>query len=67
MSQAAVVVQGTVNADGTLELAEKLNVPAGRVRVVIQPFPEPASGSLMQTLEAIWGGAKCPRVCSPVC
>ena len=25
MSQATIVVQGTVNADGTLELAEKLN------------------------------------------
>jgi hypothetical protein len=58
MSQAAIVVQGTVNADGTLELAEKLNVPAGRVQVVIQPLPDPSSGSLFQTLEAIWAGQK---------
>jgi hypothetical protein len=58
MSHAAVVVQGTVNADGTLELAEKLNVPAGRVRVVIEPLPDASGDSLIQTLEAIWAGQR---------
>src|SRR5437016_3055941 len=40
MSQTAIVVQGTVKPDGTLELAEKLDIPAGRVQVVIQPLAE---------------------------
>jgi hypothetical protein len=45
MSQTAVVVQGTVKADGILQLDEKLNVPAGRVQVVIEPLPDVSSES----------------------
>jgi hypothetical protein len=40
MSQNTVIVQGIVTADGTLELAEKLNVRAGPVQVAIQPLPD---------------------------
>jgi hypothetical protein len=56
MSQTAVVVQGIVKADGTLELAEKLNVPAGRVQVVIQPLPDMPDDTFLQRMEAIWAG-----------
>jgi hypothetical protein len=58
MSQTAIVVQGIVKADGTLELAEKLNVPAGRVQVVIQPLPDLSSDPFLQRMEAIWAGQR---------
>jgi hypothetical protein len=58
MSQTAIVVQGTVKPDGTLELAEKLNVPAGRVQVVIQPLPDLSSDPFLQRMEAIWAGQR---------
>lgn len=31
-----IVVQGTLNVDGTLQLDEKPNLPAGRVKVTVQ-------------------------------
>src|SRR5437764_15084048 len=43
MSQTQVDVQGTLQPDGTLLLDEKPNLPPGRVRVVVQTVPEPAS------------------------
>jgi hypothetical protein len=58
MSQTAIVVQGTIKPDGTLELAEKLNVPAGRVQVVIQPLPDLSGDPLLQRMEAIWAGQR---------
>jgi hypothetical protein len=58
MSQSAIVVQGIVTADGTLELAEKLNVPAGRVQVVIQPLPDASRDPLLQRMEVVWAGQK---------
>jgi hypothetical protein len=54
MSQTAIIVQGVVKPDGTLELDEKLNVPAGRVQVVVQPLPDLSSDPFWQTMEAIW-------------
>src|SRR4051812_30104854 len=36
-----VVVQGTLKPDGTLELAEKPNLPPGPVQVTLQVVPEP--------------------------
>lgn len=56
MSQTAIVVQGIVRPDGTLELAEKLTLPAGPVQVVVQPLPELVSDPFWQTMEAIWIG-----------
>jgi hypothetical protein len=56
MSQTAVVVQGTVKADGTLQLDEKLNVPTGRVQVVVQPLPDVSSDPFWRSMEAIWAG-----------
>jgi hypothetical protein len=32
-----VVLQGTLTSDGTLQLDQKVNLPAGRVRVTVQP------------------------------
>lgn len=37
MNSTAVVVKGVVKDNGTLELAEKLNLPAGPVQVTVQP------------------------------
>ena len=36
----AVVIQGVVKPDGTLELQEKVNMPPGRVQVTVSPLPE---------------------------
>jgi hypothetical protein len=58
MSQNTVIVQGTVTADGTLELAEKLTVPAGRVQVAIQPLPDVSSDPFLQRMEKIWAGQR---------
>jgi hypothetical protein len=38
---ATVVLQGTLKADGTLELDKKVSLPAGRVQVTVQPLPQP--------------------------
>ena len=56
MSQTAIVVQGIVKPDGTLQLDEKLNVPAGRVQVVVQPLPDLSSDPFWQSMQAIWAG-----------
>jgi hypothetical protein len=37
MHNASVIVDGTLKPDGTLELDEKPALPAGRVKVVLQP------------------------------
>ena len=58
MSQNAIVVQGVVKADGTLELAEKLSVPAGRVQVVIQPLADVAGDPFLQRMAAIRAGQR---------
>ena len=44
MNVASIVVEGTVKPDGTLELDQRVNLPAGRVRLTIQPIPEPTQG-----------------------
>ena len=54
-----VVVQGTLKLDGTLELDEKLPLPAGRVQVTVQAVlqPEPGDGFWIR-MEAIWAAQK---------
>ena len=37
MNTAAVVVEGTVQPDGTLEVTQKVDLPAGPVHVTVQP------------------------------
>ena len=60
MNAEATTVLGTLKPDGALELDEKLNLPAGRVRVTVESLPEPtaAQDPLMAGLEAIWAGQK---------
>jgi hypothetical protein len=55
MSQAIAEVRGTLQADGTLVLDEKPNLPAGRVSVMIQAL-EPAGEkeNPWTVLERIW-------------
>jgi hypothetical protein len=66
MSGAAVVVRGVVKSDGTLEVSEKLDLPAGQVRVTVQPLGEsPQSGRFWAMMESIWSdlqaGGRKPR------
>jgi hypothetical protein len=53
INAAAVVVEGTVQPDGTLE---EVGLPAGRVHVTIQPVAEPAQpdrfGKMMESILA---------------
>jgi hypothetical protein len=37
MSQPTIIVRGTILPDGTLELAERLSLPAGEVEVTVRP------------------------------
>lgn len=44
MNTAPIVVEGAVKPDGTLELDQLVQLPAGRVRITIQPVPERTPG-----------------------
>jgi hypothetical protein len=44
MSTLPVVVQGTVQPDGTLVLDERLQLPTGRVQVTVQPLATSVPG-----------------------
>jgi hypothetical protein len=41
MNDAAVVVEGRVQPDRTLEVTQKVNLPAGPVQVTVHPVTEP--------------------------
>lgn len=43
MASTDAVIEGTLGADGTLELDEKPNLSPGRVLVVVQSLSEPAA------------------------
>jgi hypothetical protein len=54
-----LVVLGSVKADGSIELDEKLPLHAGRVRVTIQPVSESSPGArAWNVLEQIWAERK---------
>lgn len=54
-----VVIQGIVKPDGTLELPEKINLPAGQVQVTVTPLPElPKDDPFWQMMQGIWAGQK---------
>lgn len=54
-----VVIQGVVNADGTLQLEERVSLPAGRVQVAVTPLPElPKDDPFWQMMQSIWDGQK---------
>jgi hypothetical protein len=56
MNPNQVVVQGTLRADGTLELDEKPNLPPGRMQVTLQPVQKPAPNGpdWWDVLQQIW-------------
>ncbi len=43
MNLTQVIVEGTLKPDGSLEVAEKLGLPPGRVRVTVEVLDESAS------------------------
>jgi len=45
-----ITMQGTVRADGTLELDDPVAMPEGRVQVTILPIPEPALSRPRRTI-----------------
>lgn len=56
---AQVVVQGTLKADGTLELDRKPELPPGRVRIIVQLMPElPTTDPFWRMMEEIWAAQK---------
>src|ERR1035441_3527367 len=55
MNPAAVVVEGRGQPDGTLEVTEKVNLPAGPVHVTVQPVAEPVQPDrFWKMMESIW-------------
>jgi hypothetical protein len=59
MSQGRIGTEGTVKADGTLELHGPVPLPPGRVWVTIQPIVEPPEDDpFWQRMKAIWEAQK---------
>ena len=59
MNTPVVIVEGTVRADGTLEVHEKVNLPAGKVQVTLVPWPDlPRDDPFWQRMQAIWEGQR---------
>lgn len=55
----SVVIEGTVNSDGTLVLQQQVALPAGRVQVTVTPLPElPKDDPFWQMMQSIWEGQK---------
>jgi hypothetical protein len=55
MNTAAVVVEGEVQPDGTLHVTQKIDLPAGRVHVTVQPVNEPVEPErFWKMMESIW-------------
>jgi hypothetical protein len=53
-----VEVNGTLRADGTLELDEKPGLPAGRVKVLVQSMVPSTKPEAWAVLERIWAERK---------
>src|ERR1019366_2427139 len=59
MSLIESVIEGTLQADGTLVLDEKLNLPPGRVHVVVRAMPElPKGDPFWDMMKSIWAAQK---------
>jgi hypothetical protein len=55
MTTAVIVVEGRVQSDGTLEVTQKVNLPAGPVQVTVQRVDEPVqSERFWNMMESIW-------------
>lgn len=60
MNEMQVVVDGTLQPDGTLQLDERPKLPPGRVRVTVQAVAAPAGpeDDVMTRMEAVWAAQK---------
>jgi hypothetical protein len=59
MSTPIVTIEGIIKPDGTLEVAEKVNLPAGKVQVTLVPLSElPRDDLFWQRMEQIWAAQK---------
>ena len=59
MSATHVILDGTIKADGSLELDSKLNLPPGRVQLIVQPLPDlPKDDPFWQMMQRIWADRK---------
>ena len=59
MSATHVVVDGTLKPDGSLELDSKLDLPPGRVQLIVQPLPDlPTDDPFWQMMDRIWADRK---------
>lgn len=55
MNPTHVIVGGTLRSDGSLELDGKLDLPPGRVQLIVQPLPDlPKDNPFWQMMERIW-------------
>ena len=55
MGATHVVVEGTLKPDGSLELDDKLDLPPGRVQLIVQSLPElPKDDPFWQMMQGIW-------------
>ncbi|HEV3024467.1 MAG TPA: hypothetical protein VGX76_18450 [Pirellulales bacterium] len=54
-----VTIEGVVTPEGTLELAQRLSLPAGRVQVTVVPLPDlPGDDPFWQRMQAMWNAQK---------
>lgn len=59
MSPSAVTVEGIVEPDGTVQVSEKVNLPAGKVQVTLVPLPELSPDDpFWQMMQRIWHGQR---------
>jgi hypothetical protein len=59
MSPSEIIVEGTLNVDGTLTLDEKPNLPVGRVQLIIQAMPQlPKEDPFWDRMRAVWAAQK---------
>ncbi|HVA46621.1 MAG TPA: hypothetical protein VNH11_09630 [Pirellulales bacterium] len=59
MNLTETVVEGTIQADGTLLLDQPTKLPAGRVQVIVQSLPElPEGDPFWDMMKSIWAGQK---------
>src|ERR1700678_643688 len=59
MSTSAVTVGGVVKPDGSVEISEKVNLPAGKVQVTLVPLSELSPDDpFWQRMQKIWEGQR---------